>query len=77
MKTTYIVTYRNEKLEKVAIGYGKTIKDALDDAKFTMEYDNLDVSTLWVHKEYASSPAIRRIDLKGPDNRDYFSMGVC
>lgn len=31
--TTYIVTYRNEKLEKKIIGYGKKVKDALDDAK--------------------------------------------
>lgn len=75
--TTYIVTYRNEKLEKKIIGYGKKVKDALDDAKLTIEYDNLDVSTMWVHRNSASNPAIKKIDLKGPDNRDYFSMGVC
>lgn len=48
----YIAVYRNENDQKVQIGEGKTIKEAISDAQRTIKNEFLTIREFWVHKEH-------------------------
>ena len=46
----YEAVYRDETGSKVEIGFGRTIKAAIEDAMVTIRYEGLQVNEFWIHK---------------------------